>query len=273
MKINIIAMKPLSFTQSIQEKNNPEKSEKELRSHSKQGAEIVVDPVRITKFLAGSAVLLLIASICANYLTDIDLIRRFGRLMNVDEEKNIPTAFSVFLLQFAATLLATISLLKWEKSPFNAFYWIILSAGFFFMAIDEGWGIHEWFGHLVKPHHGFLLFTWILVFIPVVAVLFLFFLKFLYHLPRRTSRLFLLSGILYIGGAIGFESISAWFFENKGVQSVYYILTVTIEEGLEMSGMVLFIYSLLDYINYRYRQVRVIFHQPGITLKKSLHQK
>jgi hypothetical protein len=266
-------MKPLSFNPSIQEKNNPEKIEKELHSHSKQGIEIVVDPVKITRFLSISAVILLFASLCANYLTDFEVVRRFGRLMNVDEEKNIPTAFSVFLLQFAATLLFTISILMWKKSHWKAFYWIILSAGFFFMAMDEGWGIHEWFGHLVKPHHGFLLFTWILVFIPVVAVLFIFFLKFLYHLPRRTSRLFLLSGILYIGGAIGFESISAWFFENKGVQSIYYILTVTTEEGLEMCGVVLIIYSLMDYINYRYRQVRLIFNHPGITLKKSLPKK
>jgi hypothetical protein len=43
-----------------------------------------------------------------------------------------------------------------------------------------------------------------------------------------------------------------------GEHSVSYHAVVTVEESLEMGGLVLFIYALLDYISRRYTAVR--FH-------------
>ena len=69
-----------------------------------------------------------------------------------------------------------------------------------------------------------------------------FFVRFLLTLPARFRYLFAIAGVVYITGAIGFECLG-WFFENATHE-----LLVACEESLEMSGLVIFMYSLLSYI-------------------------
>lgn len=134
-------MKPL---QQTSENNSGYKIEKESRSlqiNPKNGINITLEPSKISRFLGIIAIILLAASLCSNFLTEIDVLRRFGRLLNVDEEKNLPTCYAVFLLQFAATLLFIISTIKWKKSfsiPFtgsfylqDSFLWLLMRAGLF----------------------------------------------------------------------------------------------------------------------------------------------
>src|SRR5690606_13384436 len=74
------------------------------------------------------------------------------------------------------------------------------------------------------------------------------FLPFLQHLPRRTSRLFIAAGALYLGGAIGIELATEPMAELDLLDTLEYNLTTVAEEALEMAGVILFLHALLAHI-------------------------
>lgn len=88
---------------------------------------------------------------------------------------------------------------------------------------------------------------WYLVYIPVVVVVAAAYVPFLRALPRRTAGLFVAAGALFIGGAIGVELYEA-FLIGGGASQVTVLLSRAVEETAEMSGVVLFIYALLDHL-------------------------
>jgi cellulose synthase/poly-beta-1,6-N-acetylglucosamine synthase-like glycosyltransferase len=173
-------------------------------------------------------------------------------LLYVDMEHNLPTYFSVLLILFAALLLAVIAMLNVKHRLPHASKWVILSFGFFGMAFDEAFQVHERLNLPVGTLFGagslgVLYFPWVVPGIALVVVLGLFFLRFLFHLPVPTRFRFLMAAALYVGGAIGVELIGARHAELHGYENWAYSLIATLEESLEMAGIIVFIWALLNY--------------------------
>jgi hypothetical protein len=183
------------------------------------------------------------------------------RLTWVDGEANIPSWFSTSLLLTAALLLATIAAAEGRLEGERAARWAILSLIFLFLSIDETVQLHEL---SIVPLRdkigatGFLYYAWVLPAGVCVCVFVLAYLRFLAQLPARTRRLLLSAGAVYVGGALGFESLSGWQAALYGEHNPRYHLIITLEELCEMSGIVLFIYTLLEYLGGRFS--RVGFH-------------
>jgi len=53
---------------------------------------------------------------------------------------------------------------------------------------------------------------------------------------------------VFLAGALGFEMLSAIAADRSGYDSVGYTLLYSIEETLEMLGIVLFLYALLSHL-------------------------
>jgi len=162
----------------------------------------------------------------------------FRQLFDLDEENNLPSWYSgtalfitTVFLWFCAREKRTI------EDPWSR-QWYVLTIGFLVLAIDEIAGLHETFNSLVKINWA----------IPggilAVAIGFMF-APFLFRLHRRTSLLFLLSGMIYVGGAIGVELLAA---SLKSDSLRYYWMTL-LEEGMEMLGVLIFLYALLAYMS------------------------
>ena len=60
----------------------------------------------------------------------------------------------------------------------------------------------------------------------------------------------------YVGGALGMELIKGRHSYLYGQKNLAYGVITTIEESLEMLGIVVFIYALLDYIKTYISEVR-----------------
>ena len=229
--------------------------------------QIRLNPSAVARVLGAVAFLLVLASIggqLAKYLLGHE--RGYGLipLFYVDAEQNIPTVFSVLLLFSAALLLAVITVLKNRQRDPDISRWAVLAAGFLLMAVDEASSLHE---KLVTPVRallgdgplGIFYFAWVIPGIALVAALALFFLRFLLRLPARTRFTFVFAGILFVGGAIGFELIGGRYAELHGHQNLTYSMIATVEESLEMAGVIVFIYALLKYIDDNYEEVRFRF--------------
>ena len=182
------------------------------------------------------------------------------RLLYVDAEASIATWYSVFLLLLCATLLAVVALIKSRTKSRFIRHWQILAVIFTILSMDESVTIHE---RLSAPLRsalntgGVFHFAWLVVYIPLVALFVIIYLRFLAHLPKPTRQLFWLSGITYVTGAIGFEMISGSIAAASGREALLFIISAHFEEGLEMLGLTFFVYGLLSYISSYLDQVVV----------------
>lgn len=198
------------------------------------------------------------------YVLGHDRVYGLVHLFDLDAEQNIPTVFSVFLLSCAALLLTVITVLKKKQENPDVLRWAILAFGFLFMAVDEGWSIHE---KLAQPLReilgdgplGIFYFAWVIPGIAVVCVLALFFFSFLLRLPAKTRLRFVVAAVLFLGGALGFELLGGRYFEVHGPVNLMYSMITTLEEGLEMAGVIVFIYGLLQYMADNYEEVQFRF--------------
>lgn len=188
------------------------------------------------------------------YWTGHDYVFGLIRLFHLNQEYNVPSLFSALLLLTAAALLAHIWRHERQRGARDAAKWTVLAVGFLYMAIDEFSAIHELLifpGRELLGNRSFGLFyyAWVIPAIAIVLVLAWYFLGFLLRLPAKTRLGFIIGGMLYIGGAIGMELLGGRHHELYGKQNLTYFTYITIEESLEMAGVIVFIHALLQYID------------------------
>ena len=154
------------------------------------------------------------------------------QLFELDEENNLPTWFSSFLLLNNAFFLYLIA--REKKDKFR-FHWLILAFGFLVLSIDEVAGVHESFNTAVD-------INWAIPAGIVVMLVGLAYIPFLLSLPRRLAILFIVSGVLFVGGAIGVELLS----EDMDDEAMPYGFATALEEGMEMLGAWLFLFVIIN---------------------------
>ena len=227
---------------------------------------IPVSAKRCAAALGLIVVALVAASLGASFLSVVPVEDSFlgqvkesvVRLAWVDGEGNIPAWYSASLLLLCSLLLATIAFAHKQQRGGHVLHWVVLSLIFAFLSLDETAQLHEL---SIAPLRdifgttGFLYYGWIVPAGLCVALFGLAYLRFLARLPARTRRLFLLAGFIFVGGAIGVEAVSGKHASLQGEQNLTYHLIITVEELLEMAGVVLFIYALLDYISRQFTKL------------------
>ena len=173
-----------------------------------------------------------------------------GRLFRLDEESNLPTFYSAFSLGICSILLAIIAFHKQKNNSSYTKHWKFLSLLFFCLAIDEIAMMHEILSVLRGPLNagGLFYFTWVIPAFIFLLVFVVVFISFLQSLPPRVRTLFMLSGFIYVGGALGVEMIGGYHSQLYGENNFTYGMITTVEESLEMMGILVFIYSLLFYL-------------------------
>ncbi len=193
----------------------------------------------------------LVAQSFAVALNPTDAGVHFAQLFTVNAEGKIPTWYSAVMLLGCAALLLAIALHCSAKDQRRR--WFVLAGLFAMFSLDEAAGIHDEMSgylHALMPTEGFLRSTWVIPAMFFVAALGVWMIPLLRSISRRTSALFILAGSMYVGGALGVEMIGAAYLSahDLNMQSSAYALLATVEELLEMSGVIVFIYALLRHM-------------------------
>ncbi len=121
------------------------------------------------------------------------------------------------------------------------------------MALDESVQIHEYIAEVVRPRlptdlRGLLYWAWVVPYGVLALAVAAYFIGFVLQLPIITRNLFLLSGAMFVSGAIGLELFEGYFYKLYHINHIYNKALYCAEELLEMSAVVVFIYALLDYL-------------------------
>ena len=178
-------------------------------------------------------------------------IWRLYRYFNVASELNLPAFYSSFILGLAGYILCIIALKKFRQSANFSFQWFCLSIIFFYLAIDELLALHEGLGGMAIRFLGeenLIFQDWAYAGIVLVVLFILLFWSFFNHLPSGHKLRFFTSAALYIGGALGVEIIGSIYVMRNGIQDIPYFLFTTVEETLEMVGVIYFINTLMIYL-------------------------
>jgi len=171
-------------------------------------------------------------------------------LFDFNAEMNVPTFYSSIALVLVSILLSFIALTH-KKNNASYLSWVGLAIVFLFLSVDEISSIHENFSSPARElfsSSGVFYFTWVIPYGVALVIFAIVYLKFLINLPRNIMYLFVISGVTFISGALGFEMIGGSHADLYGMDNLLYSLIYTCEEFLEMLGIVIFIYTLLKYI-------------------------
>ncbi|MCC9169187.1 multidrug transporter [Pontibacter harenae] len=235
---------------------------------SNREVSVTIKPKAVLKWLL-SIMLILVALNTAGILLgekfgeESFLARNLKGFFDLNEENNISAFFASIALLIAAAALYMVYLLQSAKYSSKKWHWLILSIAFAFLAIDENTEIHEKLGDRLTASFGsdlpdYLQYAWVIpygvAFIAAVA----YFLPFVFKLPNKTRNLFIVSGFLFVGGAIGFEMIESYVFMNLDTSHILYKILYTVEEALEMCGVILFIYATLDYLTANNKDLAIV---------------
>lgn len=238
--------------------------------HSRQLANEVrlsVDSRSVATVLLVLAASILAANIALTIVApalgfDSMLVAKLAKAVDVDRERNIPAFFSMLNLVLAASLLGVITFIKQMQGAAYRGYWATLAIGFLYMAFDEIAEIHE---KIIEPMRvvlggdnlGAFYFAWVVPGIVLVMVLAVVFLRFWWNLPARTRLQFLVAGALFLSGAIGVELLNGKYAEIYGKADPWYKMLSTVEEVLEMVGVIAFVKALIDYLATEYRKLEI----------------
>lgn len=186
----------------------------------------------------------------------------FIRLFDLNTENNVPSLFSVGLLFVCCILLGIIAMLKYQQRERFRGHWKWLSLIFLGLSIDEGASIHE---ELIIPLRsglgvsGFLYFAWVIPAFLFVLFLGITYLKFILALPKQIRTLFILSGGIYLSGTIGLELIGGVIASTTGSNNLLFTLISSCEEVTELTGILLFVYTLLKYLQLNINSIQLRF--------------
>jgi hypothetical protein len=211
------------------------------------------------------AIILVLASLATQgikYFMGHGTLMGMTRMLNLNAEVNIPTFYSVVLLLTCSGLLGLIAYLKHTQHAPYTLHWQILSAGFLLMAADEFMSFHEIFSSITHrqlhlENTVWLKYSWVIPGLLLIALIGISYVRFLQHLSRTHRIRFLLAGGIYCTAIIGLETLGGRYAALHGLENFGYSLLTTLEEGMEMLGLILFINALLHYIGEQYPHIRI----------------
>ena len=207
--------------------------------------------------LLGAILILLfanVAGITLKYYFDHDYVFGLIPLFDFNNERNIPTLYSFFLLIFSSVLL---SIITYKNRAIGREYmaWAGLAVTFLFLSIDEIYSIHEEFTVPIRETlgiSGLFFYAWIIPYAISLVFFVVIYSRFLIKLPIKFAILFVTAGSIFVLGAIGFELLGGLQHSVHGDDNITYCILYTFEELFEMLGISLFVFALTTYLKEQY---------------------
>lgn len=210
-------------------------------------------PGKVVRILVVVAVLLLLANLVGLwmiYVLGYADVYRLAQLFDFDTEQNVPTYYSgcLFLLN-VLLLLSVRQAAKILSKP--SVIWLMLAALFLFLGFDELFAVHELLGRPVREAwnlSGIFFFAWVLPYGAAVLLLAMLFLPVWWRLNQRSRFWLGMSAATYLAGALGMEMIGGLYRQPD----LLFLSLTTIEESLELAGLIMLTYSLLLLLQLEY---------------------
>jgi len=179
----------------------------------------------------------------------------FLNRFDLGHEPSIPAYFSALLILASAVMLAFLAQTDQHPQRPHRLNWAFLAVVMLALSIDEVVMFHEMGNAMMQmtAMGDWLYFAWVIPGGCVALVVALINVRFLLRLPRRTGKLMILAGAVFVAGAVGMELVASVIFsaaedEIAAQATLSHIASQSVEELLEMIGTGIFLFALFDYI-------------------------
>ena len=232
------------------------------------GITVIISARRATYLIWTVSIALLVLGMLHGAIIELGAvpirIRGLG-LFHLDGEQTIPAWYASMLMVSAAALLFLHALIsRIRGKPGLAIYFVLLGAIFIVLSLDESISLHETLGRFLPDgiaEAAPIEFTWVIVAAPFLVAGAVAFVPFLSMLPRRTMKIVMAAGFIYVAGAFGIEIVGGRIAHQAGylpTDTWPYVTSVVAEEGLELVGLSLFLTALLALLAAENPSVRLI---------------
>lgn len=227
-----------------------------------------ISPYRISLFLFVIAVYLSLQSMIINILYrnfDIALyVDNFIRLGDVNSAHNLIRSYSTLLLQMVAIVLAIILFFKYRQKGPYIIHWAMTIVLFVSLSLDKAIAFHKVFltsVNILLERNVSRYTEGIIVTLLLIIVIALF-LKFWLHLPPRTRKMLIVATLVYVLGALVLNYFSFNIWHRVDLPG-WHEVEGNLEELIEMSGVILFIYTFLSYLQSIVPRIELYFDEPS----------
>ena len=219
-------------------------------------------PRRVFRLMLATALLLAAVNLTLQAVHFFTPFKMTGlvRLFNLAREGNVPTWYQSSTLLLCAALAAVVAVRAWrDRAPFRV-HWALTALFCLYLSADEAASIHEM---SVRPLRaafdttGLLYYPWIVIGGAVALAVAVASRRFLAALPARTRRTVVLAAVIFVAGALGVEALGGRYAELHGRANFGYGAIATLEETLEMIGVLIAVRALLEYIRDHIGSVRL----------------
>jgi len=194
-----------------------------------------------------------------------DHVLGFIPMFNLYEEANLPTWFSSMILLSASGLLLIIAATKRAQRDSYFLHWAGLSMVFLFLSVDEAAKLHEAVGGVFRVVAGRFLAdgfasVWVIPFGVLLLIFVGAYFRFVFSLAPYFRNLFILAGLTFVSGGLGLEVVEIIYLQGVAPKAEVFMIMVSVEETMEIGGVILFIYGLLRYIEEHIGKISVAFN-------------
>ena len=146
-----------------------------------------------------------------------EFLGKVAEKFNLDGEGNVPAWFHSSAMMVCAVLLLMIAIARNKVDTKDARYWGFIGLVFVFLSLDESVSIHEQATNPLRNAfdlHGLLFMGWVIPGLIVVAIFFLATRSFLKRQTKKTRRMLITAGGIYISGVLLMEMADAAYYER-----------------------------------------------------------
>ncbi|BAM05036.1 hypothetical membrane protein [Phycisphaera mikurensis NBRC 102666] len=181
---------------------------------------------------------------------------------HMDFDLSIPAWFTVQLIFLSAAVTGGLAWRAWRRGGPDAWRYTLLAGVLLFLSADESAGLHELLGTAMRERlnlSGLLFFGWMIPVGLAAAGVGVCMIPLLKRLPAATRNTMILGGGVYILGAAGLEMLAGPFAEAGNGQGIEFFTLMTVEECLEMAGMLIYLQAASAFL---LGQVEVPLREP-----------
>jgi hypothetical protein len=213
---------------------------------------------RVAWILATIIVVLSAASFIGQVVSDFVItgnkyVDRIAEWMDVNHEGSVPTWYATITLMACAVMLGVIAVDARRRGRPYPLHWAALAVIFALLSLEEILGVHSEATQRLRsvmsitagPGYVLVLAGIGLLALAIVVVVFG---RFYLHLPSRWRVWFTIGSLIYVTGVFASDAVGDYLITASGEPTLPYVIVLTIEEALEMTGVLIFIVMLLEYI-------------------------
>jgi hypothetical protein len=189
---------------------------------------------------------LIVATFAAQLFRDAVSRNTVVNLFDSDQKLNFPSTAKLLLMLTATGLFAGLGAASRDRHV--RVRWLGMSAIFGLVTLDEFTYMHQRLSdamHDAAGTHGALRFAWIVVYVPLLAIIAVVYLPFWRSLGRRLRYRLLAAAVLFAGGSAGIEMAKGAIYDDDK-WSLAFGLVASLSDSLELIGLAILVTVLLD---------------------------